>query len=235
MGNGGRDSRATRIGVSWLRADAVGTDRCMRAVRASGGEPVPLLADVESWEADLRTLRGLILTGGNAIDPRLYGQENLGLCRVVIPHRDDLELEALRYCQERGLPVLGVCRGMQFLNVAYGGSMVQDLPITSVEHDAAEAASRFHDIEVLRDTLLSEITGAHTALRVNSRHHQGLTVAHLAPGLRLSAIAPDGVVEGLEASGEQFLMGVQFHPEYAEETPRVAGIFDVLVSRARRA
>lgn len=235
MGTRGRDSQTPRIGVSWLRADEVAKDRCVGAVRASGGEPVALLAEAESWTADVRTLRGLILTGGNAIDPRRYGQENLGLCRVVIPHRDELESEALRFCQERGLPVLGVCRGMQFLNVAHGGSMLQDLPITSVEHDAAGEASRFHPIEVLRDTMLAEIAGTHTALRMNSRHHQGLTVTHLAPGLRLSAIAPDGVVEGLEASGGQFLMGVQFHPEYPEEAPQVASIFEVLVSRARRA
>jgi putative glutamine amidotransferase len=233
METGGRHARAPRIGVSWVRAEAAATDRYVRAVRAAGGEPVPLLAEADSWKAALGTLDGLVLTGGNAIDPRRYGEENHGLCRVVIPDRDDLELEALQWCLDRALPVLGICRGMQFINVAQGGSMLQDLASTTIEHEDEGERSRFHPVEVVPGTRLAAVAGAHKALQVNSRHHQGLRVQHLAPGLGLSALAPDGVVEGLEARDGRFLVGVQFHPEYQEEVPHVTQLFAVLVAQCR--
>jgi putative glutamine amidotransferase len=224
--------RAPRIGVSWVSAEQAASDLLVLTVRAAGGEAVPLLADAPSWAAQVKTLDGLILSGGNAVDPRRYGQVNEGLCRTVIPHRDDLEFEAFQFCRKRGLPVLGVCRGNQFLNVACGGSMLQDLRITTVEHEAVGETSSFHSIEVLAGTRLAEIAGHHRSLRVNSRHHQGLRLEHLAPGLRASAVAPDGVVEGLEATGDSFLVGIQFHPERPGEVPEMVGVFDMLVARA---
>lgn len=232
MGRGKARSRPPRIGVSWVRADRAGTDALVGAVKAAGGEPVPLLVEASSWTAVVKTLHGMVLSGGNAIDPRRYGQVNLGLCRTVIPHRDELEDEALQFCRERGLPVLGICRGMQFLNVAHGGSMLQDLTLTTVEHEGEGEGSRFHPIEVLPRTKLAALVGAPRSLRVNSRHHQGLEVKRLARGLRLSAIAPDGVVEGLEGTGETFLMGIQFHPELTDEVPETVAIFKEMVARA---
>jgi putative glutamine amidotransferase len=221
-----------RIGVSWVQADQAATDPLVIAVTAAGGEPVPLLADAASWGEEIRTLHGLILNGGNAVDPHRYGQVNEGLCRTVIPRRDELEFEALRLCRERSLPVLGVCRGMQFLNVSLGGSMLQDLPITTVEHEAKGDASCFHPIEVFPGTRLAAIAGVRQDLRVNSRHHQGLRVEHLAPGLRASAIAPDGVVESVEGPEEPFLVGIQFHPERPGEVPEMVGVFTMLVACA---
>jgi putative glutamine amidotransferase len=226
-------ARRPRIGVSWLSAGAAGTDDCVRAVRDAGGDPVPLLIDDESWTAVLPRLDGLVLTGGNAIDPRRYGEENQGLCRVVIPRRDALEQEAFEHCAREGKPVLGVCRGMQFVNVALGGRMLQNLPITTVEHEQAGEESRFHLVNIVPGTRLAAITRAGGwPLRVNSRHHQGLRAAHLAEGLRVSAVAPDGVVEGLEAADGRCILGVQFHPEIAGEVPEVAPIFELLVTRA---
>ena len=148
--------------MSWLSAGEAATHACVQAVEAAGGEPVPLLREAGSWTADLPGLDGLILTGGNAVDPRRYGEENHGLCRLVIPRRDELEQEAFEHCVGEGKPVLGVCRGMQFVNVA-----------------------------------------------------------------------PDGVVEGVEAADGRFVVGVQFHPEFAGEVPEVAPIFEVLVAHAR--
>lgn len=222
-----------RIGVSWLSREQAATHACVRAVRDAGGEPVPLLIEAELWSELLPGLDGLVLTGGNAIDPRRYGEENHGLCRVVIPRRDDLEQEALEHCVCEGKPVLGVCRGMQFLNVALGGTMLQDLPITTVEHEQVGEQSRFHTVEVVSGTRLAALTHADGPLRVNSRHHQGLWKPQLAPGLRMTAVAPDGVVEGLEAADGRFIIGVQFHPEYPGEVPDAAPIFDLLVSRAQ--
>jgi len=232
MRPGNWQSRAPRIGVTWVKADEASTDLLVLAVKAAGGEPVPLLVETPSWTAEIMGLHGVVLSGGNAVDPHRYAQVNEGLCRTVIPRRDELEFEALQYCRERGLPVLGVCRGMQFLNVSCGGSMLQDLTITSVEHEAKEEVSCFHPIQVLPGTRLAAIAGAQADLRVNSRHHQGLRAEHLAPGLRMSAIAPDGVIEGLEGTGEPFLVGIQFHPERAGEVPEMVGIFDELVAQA---
>ena len=225
-------STAPRIGVSWVKAGQTETDLLVCAVKAAGGEPVPLLTDAASWTSQVHTLRGLILNGGNAVDPRRYGQVNEGLCRTVIPHRDELEFDALQYCRDRGLPVLGVCRGLQFLNVSCGGSMLQDLTITTVEHEAKSEVSCFHAIEIFPGTRLATLAGGRRRLRVNSRHHQGLRPEHLAPGLRISAIAPDGVVEGVEGTGKSFLVGIQFHPERPGEVPELIGIFQLLVASA---
>jgi putative glutamine amidotransferase len=222
-----------RIGVSWLAAEEAATHACVRAVRDAGGEPVPLLVDDESWTAILPRLDGLVLTGGNAVDPHRYGEENHGLCRVVIPRRDDLEQEAFEHCAREGKPVLGVCRGMQFLNVALGGAMLQDLPITTVEHEQMGERSRFHTVDVVPGTRLASLTRADGPLRVNSRHHQGLRAAQLAPGLRVTAVAADGVVEGLEAADGRFILGIQFHPEIPGEVPEAAPIFDLVVSRSQ--
>jgi putative glutamine amidotransferase len=221
-----------RVGVSWVHADQTETDLLVHAVQAAGGEPVPLLTDAASWTSQVRTLRGLILNGGNAVDPRRYGQVNEGLCRTVVPHRDELEFEALQYFRDRGLPVLGVCRGLQFLNVSCGGSMLQDLTITTVEHEAQGEMSCFHPIEILPGTRLATLAGGQRSLRVNSRHHQGLRAEHLAPGLRISAVAPDGVVEGVEGIADPFLVGIQFHPERSGEVPDMGGIFPMLVACA---
>lgn len=225
--------RRSRIGVSWVQAEDHGAHGCLRAVEDGGGEPLPLPAEADSWTATLPALDGLILTGGNAIDPRRYGEENHGLCRRVIPHRDDLEQEALESCLDRGLPVLGICRGMQFINVALGGSMLQDLTITTIEHENDGGQSRFHPVTVSPGTRLAALAGREGTLRVNSRHHQGVVAAQLAPGLRVSAVAPDGVVEGLEAIDDRFLLGIQFHPEIPGEVPPLAPIFALLVARAR--
>jgi putative glutamine amidotransferase len=221
-----------RIGVSWVKTDQTETDLLVCAVQAAGGEPVPLLSDAASWTTQVHTLRGLILNGGNAVDPRRYGQVNEGLCRTVIPHRDELEFEALQYCRDRGLPVLGVCRGLQFLNVSCGGSMLQDLTITTVEHEAKSEVSCFHPVDIVPGTRLATLAGGRRSLRVNSRHHQGIRAEHLAPGLRISAVAPDSVVEGVEGIADPFLVGIQFHPERLGEVPGMIGIFQLLVASA---
>ena len=220
-----------RIGVSWITPDEAEAHLLVRAVRDAGGDPVPLLTAQPEWTTAIRTLRGLVLSGGNAVDPRRYGQVNEGLCRTVIPERDALEFEAFQFCQERRLPVLGVCRGHQFVNVACGGSMLQDLTITTVEHEATGDASVFHPVTVMPDTSLAVLAGA-VQVRVNSRHHQGLRAEHVAPGLRITAVAADGVVEGIESVDGRFLVGIQFHPERPGEVPEMVGIFRLLVDAA---
>ncbi len=229
------DARTTpRIGVSWVRAGQEETHHCVQAIRAAGGEPVVLAAYAPSWTAQIQTLEGIVFTGGEAVDPRRYGEINEGLCETVIEQRDELELEALAFCRDRCLPVLGVCRGMQFLNVALGGRMLQDIVSgPAVEHRADGTMSRFHTVEVTTETRLAAIRGASGPMHVNSSHHQGLRAEHLAPGVRLSAVAPDGIVEGIETSDDAFLIGVQFHPEKTDEVPEMRGLFTTLTARAR--
>ncbi len=221
--------------MSWVEREGGGTDLLVRAVENGGGTAVPLWRGCATWNAEVQTLDGLILSGGNAVDPRRYGQVNTGLCRTVIPERDALEFAAVQHCRDHGLPVLGVCRGMQFLNVALGGSMLQDLSITTVEHEATAEASRFHDVTIVPGTRLARLAGDGDTLRVNSRHHQGLKAEHLAPGLTISALAEDGVVEGLEMPSSPFVIGIQFHPERDGEVPEMAGIFAALIDAAEEA
>ena len=151
--------------------------------------------------------------------------------RTVIPERDALEFDAFQFCRAHDLPILGVCRGHQFVNVSCGGSMLQDLTITTVQHEAAGDPSVFHGVTILPDTRLAGIAGA-GQLRVNSRHHQGLRAEHVAPGLRVTAVAADGVVEGIEAMDGRFLVGIQFHPERPDEVPEMVGIFRLLIEAA---
>jgi len=129
--------------------------------------------------------------------------------------------------------VFGVCRGMHFVNVALGGRMLQDLRITIVEHDQDGERSRFHTVDVAPGTRIAAIAGGEGTVRVNSRHHQGLRAEHVAREMRVSAVAPDGVVESVEPVDGRFVVGVRFHPELPGEVPEVAPIFEVLVAHAR--
>lgn len=235
--------RKPRIGVTWIGSSPSTDGRYVAAVRTAGGEPVPLSSTAESWAGDLALLHGLLFTGGGDIDPACYGQKNdCGLSEHVEPRRDALELDALRFCLEQGLPVLGICRGFQLINVALGGSLLQDIEQEAnspIQHssvkDAALRPSRHHPILVLPGTRLVSILGSAGEHQVNSRHHQGLMREQAAPGLRVSAVAPDGIVEGLETEEGRFLVAVQCHPERAREVHReFHALFAALVSEARR-
>lgn len=205
---------------------------------AAGALPVtlPLTAD----EADLRqligTLDGLLLTGGHDVQPSLYGEAALpGVC--CCPARDEMERKLLALALERDLPVLGICRGIQFLNAALGGTLWQDLPTqrpTSVEHHQKPPYDRpAHTVTVLPATPLAAAVGA-GVLPVNSYHHQA--VKALAPALRPMALSEDGLVEAVWHPGKRFVWAVQWHPEFAWKTSRpCAEIFRVFVEAAKSA
>lgn len=202
---------------------------------------MPLPAHSTDWSSRLAGIHGLLLTGGGDIDPSRYVQSNdRGLSEHIDRQRDALEWEALRYCLERRLPVLGICRGFQVINACLGGSLLQDIAVemgSTLLHPAEETEgrpSRYHTIEVLPHTLLASVADRRGEVRVNSRHHQGLTERERAPGLRIGALAPDGIVEALEGTGEGFLLAVQCHPERPGEAPEMEAVFAALVDRARR-
>jgi len=180
-------------------------------LRAAGGEPLPLRpgAEEEGVPELLRRLDGLLLAGGDDVAPELYGEEPHPKLATVDGPRDRLELLLVRAAAAEDRPVLGICRGIQVMNVALGGSLVQDIA-DQVPGAVDHVQGARHAVRVERGSRLYEILGAET-LEVTSFHHQA--VKRPAAGLRVTARSPDGVIEAVERSGARFLLGVQWHPE----------------------
>lgn len=163
---------------------------------------------------------GLVLTGGEDVDPSRYGEEPKPGLGLTNPERDEAELATLRYAMERELPILAICRGCQLLNVYLGGTLYQDLTLerpSSVQHEQTEPwGRRTHDVRVEPGSRLAEIVGS-DELCINSFHHQG--IKDLAPGLRAVAQAADGTIEAVESETyPSWLLGLQWHPERHEAT-----------------
>jgi len=182
---------------------------------------VPPLADVDAAAAVLDSVAGLVLTGGEDVDPARYGEKRHEKVRSVNAARDATESALIEEAKARGKPVLAICRGIQMLNVALGGTLVQDIPSqcnTSIAHDEEGARdSRSHEIDIESGSLIAKAVGAeHVA--VNSFHHQ--SVKRVADGLRVTARSPDGIIEGLESTDEDWwVMAVQWHPEEMTDSP----------------
>jgi putative glutamine amidotransferase len=195
-------------------------DLYREAVRRGGGEPVAIdpTATAEARDASFAAMDGLLLTGGVDLDPALYGADSHPAV-VIQAERDELERAAWSAARARGLPILGVCRGLQAINVFSGGSLVQHLD----GHDSPTDAPEAHLLRLDPASRLSRILGGGEPLRtttVNSYHHQGVRAADLAPQLVASGIAPHAggdLIESLEAADPaDWLIGVQCHPERPE-------------------
>jgi putative glutamine amidotransferase len=217
------------LGVSYLEA-----------VEAAGGIPV-ILAPLPArrLEAIIDRLDGVCLSGGPDIEPATYGAQAHPQLGPTEPEVDLFELGLVRAARRRGLPVLAICRGMQVLNVARGGTLVQHVPdlSTEVAHRQAEPASHVtHGVAIAADTRLAKIADAER-IDVNSFHHQAID--RLGAGLEPVAWADDGVIEGVEAPGDAFTVGVQWHAECLTARPEQArlfmGLIDAAESRAHRA
>lgn len=210
--------------------------RYVQAVARAGGAPVvmPPVPD-EALETLLERLSALCLPGGPDLQPAAYGEEPHPLLGPTEPEVDAFELELIRRADERGLPILAICRGAQALNVARGGSLHQHLPDVvgeTVRHrQAAPEWEATHDVEIAAGSRLARTMGGRAA-RVNSFHHQA--VKALGRGLRPVAWSSDGAVEGIEDPDHPFLVGVQWHAEGLVGAPEHDRLFDALVSAARR-
>ena len=200
----------------------------------AGATPVFLpLAALPILDRYLDRLHGVLLPGGCDVAPALFGEEPHPMLKVVSAPRDEFEIALCRAAVERDMPVLGICRGIQVLNVAMGGSLIQDIPaqvITPVNHRSEDEKELRHEIEVHPESLLARIIGSGRH-PVNSQHHQ--SIRELAPGVVLTAECPvDGIVEAVELKGKSFVLGVQFHPECRPE--RFASLFTAFVSACRK-
>ena len=186
------------------------------AAREAGLIPLVLPPlDPDEVPPVLDAVAGLVLTGGEDVDPAEYGAQRGGKTESIHTRRDKCEIAALHIARERRIPTLAICRGIQVANVALGGTLVQDIPSerpSDVEHDLSrERTSRVHDISVDKGSKLAEVLGD-TSIAVNSSHHQALD--RVAPGLRVSARSRDGVIEGVEWTADDWwMLGVQWHPE----------------------
>ncbi len=204
LGNG------SQPGVQALRSDY------LASVERAGALPVALPAlPAQDAALLLERLDGLLLSGGDDIDPALYGQRKHSKLRDVDRRRDDFELALVHEALRRDRPILAICRGQQVLNVALGGTLLQDIPSelrVVADHDGSgDRTRRRHAVELLEHSKLRAILGR-DALEVNSLHHQA--VARPGDGLAVAARSPvDGVIEGLELPGSRFVVAVQWHPE----------------------
>ncbi|PMB03901.1 gamma-glutamyl-gamma-aminobutyrate hydrolase [Fischerella thermalis CCMEE 5273] len=195
------------------------------AVFASGGVPVGLLLDEdkEGIRVAARRIDGLLLTGGNDIDPFLFGEEPLPGLGEIEPERDRVEIALIREMVQLRKPILAICRGCQILAIALGGDMYQDLysqrQQTLQHSQRAPRSHPFHSIRIHEGTRLHQLAGSVTA-KVNSFHHQA--VRNLPDSCMVAATAPDGVVEAFEGKGNSFVMGVQWHPECMRERDPLA-------------
>lgn len=189
---------------------------CTRSIQLAGGIPVilPLTTDVDQMDEMLSHLDGLLFSGGEDIDPSWYGEEKHEKCGSIDDARDHYELMLFKKATDMNLPILGVCRGLQLVNVAMGGSLIQDIPSehpSEVSHGVyANSLVPAHDITIADGSLLAELLGS-LSYGVNSRHHQA--VGRLADGLKATAWSPDGIVEAVDAYPTRQIMAVQFHPE----------------------
>ena len=207
------------------------------ALEAAGAAPIllPLALGAETRRAIFDRLDGLFLAGGGDVNPACYGVPAHDKTDDIDDLRDQTELLIARWALDADLPILGVCRGVQTLNVSAGGTLLQDVTTfvpNAIRHQYAPEKPRSyvaHDLSTVEDTRLAAILGP--AARVNSFHHQA--VERPGEGFAVAAIAPDGVIEALEGRGQRFTIGVQWHPEgLIHSDPSMLGLFEAFVRAA---
>ncbi len=203
-------------------------EKYTQAVEHAGGRSIliPVIEDADELAAFIEQLDGVLLPGGADIPPDMYGEEAHPSVRLLERGRAEHLTGVTRLAIERDVPVLGICLGAQVLNVALGGTLVQDVPSEVPDALVHRGGNARHAVSVVEGSRLSKIVGAE--LTVNSSHHQA--VDRLGIGLVVTARAPDGVIEGIELPPARFVVGVQWHPERILDQPEQRALFDAFVS-----
>ncbi|MBC5809448.1 MAG: gamma-glutamyl-gamma-aminobutyrate hydrolase family protein [Candidatus Eremiobacteraeota bacterium] len=224
-----------RIGITSSGTPGV---KYVAAVEAAGGKPVVLRNDPRTLDEQLRAIDGLVLSGGPDVAPAAFDARPHPATKAAKPERDAFELAAARVARERGLPTLCICRGLQVANVAFGGTLIQDLPDekrlsnhyqTEYGFERARFA-RDHVVHVDERSALARLLGT-TEFETNSMHHQA--IAAPAPGLRVVATTADGTIEAVDADFRHpFFYAVQWHPEELPDDPVSKKLFGGLIAAA---
>ena len=213
-----------------------------QAILHAGGDP-RVVDHTTGVAAALEGVSGLLLTGGDDVAPARYGETAQPGVVTVEPERDDFELALVKEARRRNLPVLAICRGIQVLNVACGGTLIQDIPTqveNALDHSFKVPPHRSfdyaHDIWIENDSLLARLMQERLndsdSLAVNSRHHQA--IKSVAPGFKVVATAPDGIIEAIEDPAAPFCLGVQWHPENFWRTGEFRPLFEGFLDAAKR-
>lgn len=209
----------------------------IESVIEAGGIPLvlPITDDEAVIDSYIDTIDGLILTGGHDVSPRYYGENPQPKLGEIFPERDEFDLKLLEKAKNKNIAILGVCRGFQLINVAYGGSLWQDLSYSDYEYIKHNQKHRpdlkTHSLEIKENSKLYEIFGE-KSIYVNSFHHQ--IIKKVSDEFNITAVAPDGVVEALEHKDYKFLVGVQFHPEMLHEVcDMMKNLFKVFVENCK--
>jgi putative glutamine amidotransferase len=229
------NAAATTIAVAPARK----MDDYREAMRLAGIDGHELVFEQDAPEAVVARHGGVLLLGGSDVDPALYGEERHPATEVVAAPRDTYEIALVHAAITRDLPIFAICRGIQLLNVALGGSLVQDIPtevIQHLDHNPGGAPSMIgHYIEVTPGTTLAELLAPEIErdgfFAVNSRHHQA--IKKVAEGLKVTASSVDGVIEGVERPSSRFCVGVQWHPESFWQSGRFQGLFKGFLAAAQ--
>ena len=226
------------IGITFLENIEDDPDNnYIRAIEEFGGIPLILYPGIS--EDAYTDINGLLLTGGTDIDPSYYGEEAHETTDIEAD-RDRLELPLCERAIKEDLPVFGICRGIQIMNVARMSSLYQDIPSQFTDHLTHKIVENmddaWHDIKIQPGSLLNQITGDHV-VEVNSRHHQALKV--IGEGFTVAAQSKDGIIEAIEDGSKQFMLGVQYHPERMFKEPsskelkeHAARLFEAFIAAA---
>lgn len=210
----------------------------VESIRRAGGEPLEVIPGSELPEHLLARVDGLMLTGGGDVDPMIYGEEAHGTFQAAEAGRDEFEIALSRAAVASGIPLLAICRGMQVLNVAMGGTLVQDIPsqiVGALDHSVPEPRHHIaHEVWISKDSKLSTLLADHMedgeTCHVNSRHHQAVKQA--AKDFEVTATSPDGVIEAMEKADAPYCIAVQWHPENFWRTGEFRELFEGLVKAA---
>lgn len=209
----------------------------VEAIELAGGIPLllPVIADEEAIREQVARVDGVLLSGGYDVDPLRFGEEPLPQLGFVFGEVDDHQLQLAKVARQLGKPLLGICRGLQVLNIAFGGTVYQDLGVQfpgALQHN--QKAKRYmpsHTVDVVAGSRLAAALGQ-TEVAANSFHHQA--IKDIASGFRVNARAKDGVIEGMEAEDGAFTVAVQWHPEMmAARYPVMLALFTAFMAAAQ--